>query len=113
MTTNEKLTKLNISSGVFYSRLRKFKIKNSPKPQNRRSQDISSKSKGEIYQLDPDSFKVIKKYKYLEAVSKESNGRFKPEGIRGQMKKNKKAYGFYWVRENEYKMFLNSLNKDI
>ena len=113
MTTKEKLTKLNISSGVFYSRLRKFKIKNSPKPQNRRSQDISSKSKGEIYQIDPDSFKVIKKYKYLEAVRKESNGRFKPEGIRGQMKKNKKAYGFYWVRENEYKMFLNSLNKDI
>lgn len=113
MTTKEKLTKLNISSSVFYSRLRKFKIKNSPKPQDRRSQDISSKSKGEIYQLDPDSFKVIKKYKYLEAVRKESNGRFKPEGIRGQMKKNKKAYGFYWVRENEYKMFLNSLNKDI
>tara|TARA_A100000164_G_scaffold58682_1_gene47276 strand:- start:138 stop:1904 length:1767 start_codon:yes stop_codon:yes gene_type:complete len=113
ITTNEKLTKLNISSSVFYSRLRKFKIKNSPKPQDRRSQDISSKSKGEIYQLDPDSFKVIKKYKYLEAVRKESNGRFKPEGIRGQMKKNKKAYGFYWVRENEYKMFLNSLNKDM
>lgn len=105
MTTNEKLTKLNISSGVFYSRLRKFKIKNSPKPQNRRSQDISSKSKGEIYQIDPDSFKVIKKYKYLEAVREESYGRFKPEGIRGQMKITKKPTDSIGLEKMNIKCF--------
>ena len=106
MTTNEKLKKLNISISVFYSRLRKFNIKNSHKPQDRSSQDVSSKSKGEIYQLDPISLKIIKKYKYLEAVRKESKGKFKPEGVRGQMKRNKKAYGYYWTRANEYESFL-------
>ena len=106
MTTNEKLKKLNISISVFYSRLRKFNIKNSHKPQDRSSQDVSSKSKGEIYQLDPISLKIIKKYKYLEAVRKESKGKFKPEGVRGQMKRNKKAYGYYWTRANKYESFL-------
>ena len=40
------------------------------------------------------------------AVRKDSKDKFKPEGIRGQMKKNKKAYGYYWVRANEYESFL-------
>ena len=106
LTTSEKLKKLNVSSGVFYSRLQDYNIKNTHSPQDRSIQDISSKSKGEIYQLDPINLKIIKKYKYLEAVRKDSKDKFKPEGIRGQMKKNKKAYGYYWVRANEYESFL-------
>ncbi len=108
LTTSEKLRKLNISSSVFYSRLKKYNIKNLHKPQDRSLQDISSRSKGEIYQLDPLNLKVIKKYKYLEAVRGESNGKFKPEGIRVQMKKNKKAYGFFWIRANDYDKFIKS-----
>ena len=104
LTTSEKLKKLNIDSGVFYSRLQEFNIKNTHRPQDRNIQDISSKIKGEIYQLDPISLEIIKKYKYLEAVRKESKGEYKPEGIRGQMKKNKKAYGYYWVRAEEYEL---------
>ena len=105
LSTSEKLKKLNVSSSWFYSRLRKYKLKNIHKPQDRSSQDISSKSKGEIYQLHPKTLKIIKKYKYLEAVRRESDGKFKPEGIRAQMKKKRKAYGFYWVRANEYESF--------
>ena len=30
---------------------------------------------------------------------------FKPEGVRGQMKKNKTAYGFFWVRAIDYEDF--------
>ena len=86
---------------MFYSRLQEYNIKNTHS-----IQDVSSKSKGEIYQLDPISLKIIKKYKYLEAVRKDSKGKFKPEGVRGQMKKNKKTYGYYWVRANEYESFL-------
>jgi len=106
LTTSEKLKKLNVSSGVFYSRLQESNIKNIHSPQDRSIQDVSSKSKGEIYQLDPISLKIIKKYKYLEAVRKESKGKFKPEGVRGQMKKNKKAYGFYWIRAKDYENYL-------
>ena len=106
LTTSEKLKKLNVSSGVFYSRLLEYNIKNIHSPQDRSIQDVSSKSKGEIYQLNPITLKIIKKYKYLEAVRDESNGKFKPEGVRGQMKKNKKAYGFYWIRAKDYEGYL-------
>ena len=27
-------------------------------------------------------------------------------GVRGQMKKNKKAYGFYWIRAKDYENYL-------
>ena len=91
---------------MFYSRLQEYNIKNIHSPQDRSIQDVSSKSKGEIYQLDPISLKIIKKYKYLEAVRKESKGKYKPEGVRGQMKKNKKAYGFYWIRAKDYENYL-------
>tara|TARA_B110000027_G_C16101541_1_gene293325 strand:- start:111 stop:1886 length:1776 start_codon:yes stop_codon:yes gene_type:complete len=107
-TTDEKLQILNIKSGVFYTLLKKFQINNLHRPQNRRSQDVSSKSKGEILQIDPKSLKILRKYKYLEAVRLESNGKFKPEGIRHQMKKNKPAYGYYWVRTNDYDAFRDS-----
>ena len=112
LTTSEKLKKLNVSSSWFYSRLKKFKIKNTHKPQDRSIQDVSSRSKGEIYQLDPISLKIIKKYKYLESVRKESKGKFKAEGVRGQMKKNKKAYGFYWIRAKDYENYLRANVKE-
>lgn len=105
LTTNEKLQTLNIKSGVFYSLLKKFQVKNLHHPQNRKSQDVTLKSKGEILQIDPKSLEIVRKYKYLEAVRLESNGKFKPEGIRFQMKRNKPAYGFYWVRSKEYEEF--------
>ncbi|CAI8268760.1 MAG: Uncharacterised protein [Polaribacter sp. SA4-10] len=106
LTTNQKLKALALSSSKFYSLLKKYKVINTHKPQDRSVQDLTKKSKGEIFQLDTSSFEIIKKYKYLEAVRKESNGKFKPEGIRGQMKKNKKAYGFYWIRAKDYENYL-------
>lgn len=112
LTTTEKLKKLNVSSGWFYSRLKRYNIKNTHKPQDRSIQDVSSRSKGEIYQLDPISLKIIKKYKYLESVRKESKDKFKPEGVRGQMKKNKKAYGFYWIRAKDYENYLRANVKE-
>jgi hypothetical protein len=46
--------------------------------------------------------KVVKTHESLEAVKKDPSGKFKPEGIRYQMKKYKKAYGYYWCRELDY-----------
>jgi hypothetical protein len=42
---------------------------------------------------------VIKEFESLEAVKHDESGSYKPEGIRHQMKKNKKAYGYFWSRE--------------
>tara|TARA_B100000780_G_C21102085_1_gene444803 strand:- start:54 stop:1826 length:1773 start_codon:yes stop_codon:yes gene_type:complete len=106
LTTSEKLKVLAIESSKFYSLLKKHKVVNKHKSQDRSKQDLSKKSKGKIFQLDPTTLEIIKKYKYLEATRKDSNGKFSPEGIRIQMKKNKKAYGYYWIRENEYENIL-------
>jgi hypothetical protein len=32
--------------------------------------------------------------------------KLKTKGVRGQMKKNKKAYGFYWIRAKDYENYL-------
>ena len=55
-------------------------------------------NKGELLQIDPIDFHIVKKFESLEAVKYDESGLFKPEGIRFQMKKFKKAYGFYWSR---------------
>ena len=36
-----------------------------------------------------------------ESVKYDESGLYKPEGIRQQMKKHKKAYGYYWSREED------------
>jgi hypothetical protein len=39
----------------------------------------------------------------------DKSNNFTPEGIRVQMKKNKKAFGFYWTREVDYKKLIEFL----
>ena len=58
-------------------------------------------TKGKLFQIDPENFKVIKEFESLESVKYDESGRYKPEGIRQQMKKYKKAYGYYWSREED------------
>lgn len=106
LTTNEKLKLLKMSATRFYSNLKLLGIKNIHKDQDRSLQDISGKSKGKVLQLDPITFNVVRSFQHLEAIRKETNGLIKPEGVRQQMKKGRPAYGFYWVRENDYLVFL-------
>ena len=42
---------------------------------------------------------MIKDFESLKAVKFDESGLYKPEGSRQQMKKYKKAYGYYWSRE--------------
>ena len=58
-------------------------------------------TKGKLFQIDPKNFKVIKEFESLESVKNDESGLYKPEGIRQQLKKYKKAYGYYWSREKD------------
>jgi thiol-disulfide isomerase/thioredoxin len=60
------------------------------------------RTKGKLFQIDPENFEVIKEFESLEAVKHDPSGNFKPEGIRFQMKKYNKAYGYFWCRENTF-----------
>ncbi len=62
----------------------------------------NKRTKGKLLQINSINLKVIKTHESLEAVKNDPSGKFKPEGIRYQMKKYKKAYGYYWCRELDY-----------
>lgn len=66
-------------------------------------------TKGRLLQIDPNTFDIIKVYESLEAVKREVNSKYSPSGIRNQMKNNKKAYGYYWCRENDYEGLMKSI----
>ncbi len=108
------LDKFGISSTVYRRFIKELKLIPKYIPQDRKAQ--KKRTKGKLLQLEPSNLKVVKKHESLESVKDDSSAKFKPEGIRYQMKKYKKAYGYYWCREDDYeetiKMIkLNIINK--
>lgn len=82
-----------------------MKIQTNYLPQDRTIQ--TKRTKGRIVQISPDNFQIIKIFDCLEAVKTDENGLFKPEGIRHQIKKYKKAYGYYWSKEEDLEETIN------
>lgn len=89
--------KYGIGDGVYRRLIAELGLKPKYIPQDRKAQ--KKRSKGKLLQIDPENFEVIKDFESLEAVKLDESGLYKPEGIRQQMKKYKKAYGYYWSRE--------------
>lgn len=92
--------KYGISPTVYRRIIKELKLIPNYIPQDRKSQ--IKKTKGQLFQINPNDFTIIKKFESLEDVKNHENGIFKPEGIRLQMKKYKKAYGFFWSREDSF-----------
>jgi hypothetical protein len=103
----EILVKYGISYTVIRRLIKELNILPKYLLQNRESQ--KKKTKGRLFQIDPRNFEIIKIHDSLESVKLDSSNNFTPEGIRVQMKKNKKAYGFYWAREVDLKNLINFL----
>ncbi len=89
--------KYGIGDGVYRRLIAELGLKPKYIPQDRKAQ--KKRTKGKLLQIDPENFEVIKDFESLEAVKLDESGLYKPEGIRQQMKKYKKAYGYYWSRE--------------
>ncbi len=88
-----------IGDGVYRRLISELGLKPKYIPQDRKAQ--KKITKGKLFQIDPKNFKVIKEFESLESVKYDESGLYKPEGIRQQMKKHKKAYGYYWSREED------------
>ena len=108
-TINEKHKALGISSSFYYSLIKKHGLLSHHNPQDRSKQNISKKTKGRIYQIDPKTFKILKIYSFLEAIRKDDFNNFSPENIRNSFKRNSKAYGYYWCKESEYELLVEKL----
>lgn len=93
--------KFGISDIVYRRIIKELKIQPNYLPQDRTLQ--IKRTKGRVVQICPDTYKIVKIFDCLEAVKRDENGLFKPEGIRFQMKKFKKAYGYYWSKEEDLK----------
>lgn len=91
--------KFGIGAAVYRRIIKEFKIQTNYLQQDRTKQ--TKRTKGRIVQISPIDFQVIKIFECLEAVKNDEKGLFKPEGIRHQIKKYKKAYGYYWSREED------------
>lgn len=89
--------KYGIGDGVYRRIIAEQGLKPKYLPQDRKAQ--KKRTKGKLFQIDPENLKVIKEFESLEAVKHDESGLYKPEAIRQQMKKYKKSYGYYWSRE--------------
>jgi hypothetical protein len=111
LTSEQKANLLGISIGNYYSKLKKFSIINYSKEQDRTKQDVSGKSKGIVFQIDPETGSVVNTHSCLQAVKRHESGKFNPEGIRPVLNKFKMAYRYYWCREDYYQEFVNEIQK--
>ena len=102
--------KYGISDGVFRRLIAELGLKPKYIPQDRKAQ--KKRTKGKLLQIDPENFQVIKDFESLEAVKLDESGLYKPEGIRQQMKKYKKAYGYYWSREEDLEETIKLIKTD-
>lgn len=98
-----------ISDGVYRRLISELGLKPKYIPQNRKSQ--KKITKGKLFQIDPKNYKVLKEFESLESVKYDESGLYKPEGIRQQMKKYKKAYGYYWSREIDLEETIKLIKK--
>ena len=94
------VAKYGLSDSVFRRIIFENKITPFYLPQDRTIQ--IKRTKGRLYQIDPKSLEIIKIFESLESVKKSPTENFNPGGIRKQMKKNRKAYGYYWSREQDF-----------
>jgi hypothetical protein len=99
-----------ISDGVYRRLIYELGLKPKYIPQNRKSQ--KKITKGKLFQIDPKNYKVLKEFESLESVKHDESGLYKPEGIRQQMKKHKKAYGYYWSREIDLEETIKLIKKN-
>lgn len=99
-----------ISDGVYRRLISELGLKPKYIPQNRKSQ--KKITKGKLFQIDPKNYKVLKEFESLESVKYDESGLYKPEGIRQQMKKYKKAYGYYWSREIDLEETIKLIKKN-
>jgi len=113
LSSKEKLRHLGISMSLYYKLLKKHGIINQVELQDRTLQDVSKKTKGRLYQINPETLKIKKIYPYLEAVRKDKSNSFSPENIRGCFKRSSKAYGFYWCKEENYDSLIEKLKKNL
>jgi hypothetical protein len=91
--------KYGIGAAVYRRIIKDLKIQTNYLPQDRTIQ--TKRTNGRVVQISPDNFQIIKIFDCLEAVKNDEKGLFKPEGIRHQIKKHKKAYGYYWSKEED------------
>jgi hypothetical protein len=91
--------KYGIGSAVYRRIIKELKIQTNYLQQDRTAQ--TKRTNGRIVQISPNNLQIIKIYDCLEAVKNDEKGLFKPEGIRHQIKKYKKAYGYYWSKEED------------
>jgi hypothetical protein len=96
----EIFKKYDISNTALQRIIKENKLNENYRLQDRKTQ--VKKTKGRLFQIDSETLKVIRTFESLQAVKQYKDGIFKPEGIRGQMKKYRKAYGYYWCREFKY-----------
>lgn len=91
--------KYGISSTVYRRIIKEHNIQTNYLQQDKTIQ--TKRTNGRIVQISPDNFEIIKIFDCLEAVKNDEKSLFKPDGIRQQIKKYKKAYGYYWSKEAE------------
>ena len=91
--------KYGISYSTFRRIIKDHNITPNYLPHNPKNQ--VKRTKGYLLQIHPNTLEIIKKFESLESVKHDPSSKFKPEGIRHQMKLFKKAYGFYWCREDD------------
>ena len=91
--------KYGMSDGVYRRIIAEHGLRPKYLPIDRKIQ--KKRTKGKLLQIDPVNFDVIKEFESLEAVKHDESGSYKHEGIRHQIKKYKKAYGYYWSREDD------------
>lgn len=108
--------KYGIGDGVYRRIISELGLKPKYIPQDRKAQ--KKHTKGKLFQINPENFNVLKEFESLEAVKHDELGLYKPEGIRQQMKKYKKAYGYYWCRADDYEktirmIKLNTTDKEL
>jgi len=102
--------KYGISDTAYRRMISEYNLTPNYIPQDRKAQ--KKRTKGRLFQLDPDTLNVIYIFESLEAVKNSKHGIFTPGGIRNQMKNFKKAYGFYWCRENNFQKTIEVIKND-
>lgn len=92
--------KYGISDTVYRRIIKKHKLVPNYIPQDRTKQ--KKRTKGKLLQLHPITLEILNEFESLESVKRFEGEKLAPEGIRIQMKKHKKAFGYYWCRENDF-----------
>jgi len=105
------LAKYGINPSVYKRIITENKLQPKYLVQDRSKQ--TKRTKGRIVQINPDNLQIIRIYDCLEAVKNEESGLFKPEGIRLQIPKYRKAYGYFWSKEEHLDETIKMIKSNI